>query len=462
MRLSRAGRVEAMPAVFRYSSYLGAGQQKPTRGYGGLRRAFGLTELFEGVGSEFQVPGAGGCEGFVDVADIFDADGFEPVLEGGGAFLCVDGDAVFPGGATAEDTVELSAGFAAELEGLDEDRVGDAGGEIDEGLVGHGFGVAEVLQGLGSGVGFFALEGAGAFDVSHLDGDFDLEHVDAVASFAELGHGAGDDLGLLDGVGEGLLVTAVGVVADHLEEEGDVVIHALVAYALDPGMLEFVDLGLLERRVVEQDLDTVGPGFFQTAHAPDVEQVGETTGGSGVVAGLLVGEEQAGAVAMPGGVEAELGVEQDGRGVAGENLGDEGLELAEVVGVDNTAALLGEGLLERPALIHGGGGDNAASVRYGFQACELTWGDLHGGNGLLMALGLHLRRPFYTAKVRLRVDGRLSRMRLRKISGFATNKLGEDELRGCRGAVGVEGASEFLGDGGSGRGLDGRTLHQVD
>ena len=121
-------------------------------------------EFGKALRAELEIPGAGGEEGFVHVFDVFDACGFEPVLEGLGALLGVDGDAVFPGGAAAEDAVELGAGLAGEFEGLDEDGVGDAGGEVDEGLVGHGLGVAEVLQGLGAGVGFFALEGFGAFD----------------------------------------------------------------------------------------------------------------------------------------------------------------------------------------------------------------------------------------------------------------------------------------------------------
>ena len=118
--------------------------------------------------------------------------------------LGVDGDAVFPGGAAAEDSVEAGAGFDGQLEGLDEDGVGDAGREIDERLVGHGGGVAEVLQGFGAGVGLFALEGFGAFDEGHLDRDLDFQDVDVVAGLAELGHGAGDDVGFAFGVGEAL------------------------------------------------------------------------------------------------------------------------------------------------------------------------------------------------------------------------------------------------------------------
>ena len=233
-----------------------------------------------------------------------------------------------------------------------------------------------MLQGLVAGVGLFALEGLGAFDEGHLDGDFDLQHVDVVAGLAELGHGAGDDLGLLLGVGEGLFVAAVGVVADELEEEGDVVGDALVADALDPGVLEVVDGGFFEGGVVEEDLDAVGSGFLEAANAPDVEEVGQTAGGGGVVAGLLVGEEEALAVAVLGGGQAVLGVEEDGGGVLGEDRGDEGLEDFEVVGVGGGAALLGEGLLERAALVHGGGGDDAAMVGDGFESCEFSWGQL--------------------------------------------------------------------------------------
>jgi hypothetical protein len=65
------------------------------------------------------------------------------------ALFGVDGDAVFPGGAAAENAVVGGAGFIGELEGLDEDRVRDAGGEIDEGLVRGRSGEAEVIERLG-------------------------------------------------------------------------------------------------------------------------------------------------------------------------------------------------------------------------------------------------------------------------------------------------------------------------
>ncbi len=72
---------------------------------------------------------------------------------------------------------------------------------------------------------------------------------------------------------------------------------------------------------------------------------------------------------MLGGGEAVFGVEEDGGGVLGEDRGDEGLELFKVVGVSGGSALLGKRLLERAALVHGGGGDDAAVVGDGFQSC---------------------------------------------------------------------------------------------
>src|SRR5260370_19103659 len=85
---------------------------------------------------DFFVPGVGLLEGVVDVVDVFYAGGVEPVFEGLRALLGVDGDAVLPGGAAAKDPVEAGAGFDGEFEGLDEDGVGDAGREGDEGLSG--------------------------------------------------------------------------------------------------------------------------------------------------------------------------------------------------------------------------------------------------------------------------------------------------------------------------------------
>ena len=104
-----------------------------------------------------------------------------------------------------------------------------------------------MLHGLGSRVGAFSLVGLGAGDELHVDGHLNLEDVDAVDGLGELLHGAGDDGGLLARVFDGLFVAALGVVADELAEEGNVVGAALSADALDEGVLHVVDLGLDRR-----------------------------------------------------------------------------------------------------------------------------------------------------------------------------------------------------------------------
>ena len=77
-------------------------------------------------------------------------------------------------------------------------------------------------------------------------------------------------------------------------------------------------------RVVEQNLDAIGAGFFQAAGGPVVEQIGQAAGAGLVVAGLFIGEQQAGILgAALGGGQSPLGIEQDGAGVRGENFGDQ-------------------------------------------------------------------------------------------------------------------------------------------
>ena len=112
-------------------------------------------------------------------------------------------------------------------------------------------------------------------------------------------------------------------VTDEFEEVRDVVGAAFVADALNPGVLDFVDVLGIVRGVVEKNLDAIGAGFFQTACGPDVEQVRQAAGTSLVVSSLFIGEQQAGVLgAALGGGESPFGVEQDGGGVRGENLAD--------------------------------------------------------------------------------------------------------------------------------------------
>jgi hypothetical protein len=59
-----------------------------------------------GVLIYFLVPTVRSLQRLVHVVDVFDALGVEPLFEGFGSLGGVDLDAVFPGGAAAEDSVE--------------------------------------------------------------------------------------------------------------------------------------------------------------------------------------------------------------------------------------------------------------------------------------------------------------------------------------------------------------------
>ncbi len=107
-----------------------------------------------------------------------------------------------------------------------------------------------------------------------------------------------------------------------------------------------------------------------------IEQIGKAAGARVVVAAVLVGEQQAG-VFRPGARRREpiFGIEQNGAGVRRENARDRGLELLEHGGGDVLfvdALFLGDGALERAALVHGGRGDHAALIGYRLHALLLS------------------------------------------------------------------------------------------
>src|SRR5580698_7641495 len=81
-----------------------------------------------------RVPGRCGLQALVHVVDVFHTLGLQPFAEGFGALLGVDRDAVLPGGAAAEDSVELHSRLAGEFEGFRELGVAYARGQINKRL----------------------------------------------------------------------------------------------------------------------------------------------------------------------------------------------------------------------------------------------------------------------------------------------------------------------------------------
>ena len=68
------------------------------------------------------------------------------------------------------------------------------------------------------------------------------------------------------------------------------------------------------------------PASFRRRTDQTSRRSGKSAGRGGVVAGLFVGEQEAGGVAVLGSGQAVLGVEEDRRGVAGEDARNERLK----------------------------------------------------------------------------------------------------------------------------------------
>jgi hypothetical protein len=173
------------------------------------------------------------------------------------------------------------------------------------------------------------------------------------------------------------LALGVILVEDRLEEEGDVLGGALGADPLDEGMLDLVDGRVVEGVVIEQDLDGVRAGRQQPAGAPRRQEVRQAAGDRGVVAGLLVGQQRAAAGGALGErLQPELGVDQDGAGVAAQHADHGRLELAQVVdrGRAVRAARAGDRLAQRAALVDRRRRDHAPLVGAAVEAGDLPPG----------------------------------------------------------------------------------------
>ncbi len=169
----------------------------------------------------------------------------------------------------------------------------------------------------------------------------------------------------------------MSVIPYKLQEEGDILRPAFISDALDPCMFEVVDSGFFERGVIQKNLDAVGAGLLQSADTPEIEQVWKAAFGCGVIAGLLVGEQESGTVTMFRGLQTELGVKENRRGVPGKDLRHDDLEFTHVFRGDSATAFACKRFAQGAALVHGGGGDDAILVGDSLQTIEFAGGDLH-------------------------------------------------------------------------------------
>ena len=148
-----------------------------------------------------------------------------------------------------------------------------------------------MLHGIFFGVGFLPGKGARALNKFHVDRDFDLEDIHPVALLGKFRHAASDDFRFLPGKLQRFFVATRRIVAHKLQEEWNIVGPAFVAYAFHEGMLFLVDFFFVQWRVIDEDLHAVGSSFFQPAHRPLIQQVGDAARPGIVVARLLIGQQ---------------------------------------------------------------------------------------------------------------------------------------------------------------------------
>src|SRR5581483_7484670 len=104
------------------------------------------------------------------------------------------------------------------------------------------------------------------------------------------------------------------------------------------------------------------------ARRPVIKQITKAAGTSFVVSSFFVSQQQTGILcAALGRGKSPLGVEQNRTGVRGENFGDQRFEFFHHRVGDVAAFFLSQRFLQRAALVHRRGRDNAAFVRYAFK-----------------------------------------------------------------------------------------------
>src|ERR1019366_5762339 len=134
------------------------------------------------------VPRSCGLERIVHIADVLYAFVLQPGAESGSALFGEDGDAIFPGGASAEHAIKLHARLGGKLQVFDELRIAHASRQIDEWLAGCASGSAIMVERFLLGVSLGALERSCALNELQVYRDLDLQHIHAVALLGELLH----------------------------------------------------------------------------------------------------------------------------------------------------------------------------------------------------------------------------------------------------------------------------------
>src|SRR5579883_579162 len=140
------------------------------------------------------------CQHPIHRLDILSAALLKPACKGGSPMLRIDRNAILPGCTSTQHARESCPGFRRQFQHLTENFIARARTEIDQGPGGNAGCRAKMLQGLRTRVRHVSSRiSARAADKRRIDGQLDLEHIDAVASMRKFLDGEPRILRLLPG-----------------------------------------------------------------------------------------------------------------------------------------------------------------------------------------------------------------------------------------------------------------------
>src|SRR6266568_2107003 len=197
----------------------------------------------------------------------------------------------------------------------------------------------------------------------HVDGDFQLEYINAIARSGKLPRQFRNLLRFHPGESQALLVSDAIAVADYLQEEGDVMGAALSSDTLYKGMFHDVDRYVVVGIIVDQHFDGICTSLDNARDRQLWLQRWESPPGCCVVARYFICEKQA----SPGGalfgcLQSILGIEQYRARVGSKDLRHQRLELHNFGHRDMSPGEGCQGLLERSALVYGQGRNDATLI----------------------------------------------------------------------------------------------------
>src|SRR5258708_10219278 len=311
---------------------------------------------------------------FVKSLDIANPFIFEPAPQGAATTFGIDWNTFLPRGTATQNSREWRTGFSCQLQRFEENLVADARTEVDKWETGSSRRLAEVFLGLLAAVGDLSISiGFRAFDIAHIDGNLDLQHVDAILRFGEFLHILPDFLRFDAGERQAFLVSNRITVSKRLQEECNIIGAAFRSDTLNEGVFDGIDLLGIVRIVVHQDLYHVSTCIDQALHRPLRQQIGQTTLDRRIVAGFLVCQEQSRTFrAMFRRLQSVFRIQQNSACILCQYLRDLTFEFAQLCVCRVMALTFSNRFPQRAALVHRGCSNNSVLIGNGVYAVEFA------------------------------------------------------------------------------------------